>query len=328
MPTAFDLINQLPKLKKTTEVWLNDVSKYCPQQALCNLEKGFQRFWAGRKKRQKVGFPCFKSRRNGAGSFYVQDVKAAIGYIQLPKIGRIRLKERGYIPVGPRIIRAVVSERAGRWFVGVLVEQDQPIFTGVKDAHAVVGVDLGVKTMAVVSDGQTFDSPKPLKRRLRKLARLNRSMHRKQKGSNNRRKATAKLARLHFKIANIRKDAIHKMTSRLTKTKSVIVIEDLHVLGLMRNRRLSRAIGDVGFGEIRRQLTYKGKWYDCDVQVADRFFPSSRICSCCGEINDALTLADRTWTCLGCKTAHDRDENASKNLEYIAVSPTEMQNAG
>lgn len=153
-------------------------------------------------------------------------------------------------------------------------------------------------------------------------------MSRKVKGSNNRKKAAKKLAKLHYKIANIRRDSIHKITTHLTKTKSRIVIEDLNVSGMMKNRKLSRAISDLGLFEFRRQLEYKGKWYGCQIDVANRFFPSSKMCSCCGAIKHDLTLADRTFVCEKCEFIKDRDLNASCNLESYTVSSTEINAYG
>jgi putative transposase len=242
--------------------------------------------------------------------------------IQLPRLGRLKLKEKGYLPTTAKILSASVSEKAGRWFVSIQVEQDQPEYTGQKDEHDVVGVDLGIKTLATVSDGQTFDNPKPLKKRLRKLKKLNQDVSRKVKGSQNRKKAVGRLAKLYARISNIRKDTLHKITTILAKTKRIIGIEDLNVSGMMKNRCLARSIADLGLFEWRRQLEYKGKWYSCLIRVIDRWFPSSKTCHICGEINDNLMLADREWTC-ACGVRHDRDFNASKNLEYVAASLSE-----
>lgn len=176
-----------------------------------------------------------------------------------------------------------------------------------------VGVDLGIKRLATCSDGEVFENPKALRSRLKKLQRLSRNVSRKVKGSQNRKKAQKKLAKLHYKIACIRKDTIHKLTTSLTKTKSRIVIEDLNVSGMMKNRRLSRAIADVGLFEMRRQFEYKGKWYGCEIDVADRFYPSSKRCSACGKINKELQLSDREFVC-ECGNEADRDWNASVNL--------------
>ena len=236
----------------------------------------------------------------------------------------MKLKERGYLPLTAKILSASVSERAGRWFVSIQVEEDQPEYQGVKDDHGIVGVDLGIKTLATVSDGKVYQNPKPLKTKLRKLKRLQQSVSRKVKGSNNRKKATKKVARLYLKISNVRKDTLHKMTTTLAKTKRVVGIEDLNVSGMMKNRKLSRAIADLGLFECRRQLNYKGDWYGCKIVLVDKFYPSSKLCSVCGEIKEDLTLADREWDCAGCGTHHDRDDNASKNLEYAAASSAEV----
>jgi putative transposase len=269
-------------------------------------------------------FPKFKSKKNGIGGFRLTGtIKVYNDAVQLPRLGRLRLKERGYLPANAKILSASVSERAGRWFVSIQVEEDLPAYQGVKDEHDVVGVDLGIKTLATVSDGTKYENPKPLKTKLRKLKKLQQSVSRKVKGSNNRKKATKKVARLHLRISNVRKDTLHKMTTTLAKTKRVVGIEDLNVSGMMKNRCLARSIADLGLFELRRQLSYKGDWYSCKIVPVDRFFPSSKTCNVCGEIKDDLTLADREWDCVGCGTHHDRDHNAAVNLENVAASSVE-----
>ena len=331
-PSAMDLNKRLVVLKQTEFPWMYESSKCAPQQALRNLDHAFANFFRKCKqnKRGKKGFPRFKSRRNGVGSFYLQGaIRASETHITLPRIGEVRLKEHGYLPTADvKVLSATVSERAGRWFVSLLVETEKPAASGVKDIeHSVVGVDLGIKTLAVCSDGTEFANPHALKSKMRRLRRLQKSVSRKQKGSSNRRKAVAKVATLHWRIANTRRDVLHKLTTRLTRTKSAVVIEDLNVRGMLANRHLARAIADVGFGEFRRQLEYKGEWYGCQILVADSFYPSSKTCSDCGWINADLTLADREWVCAECRTVHDRDHNAALNLEHLAVSLTESLNA-
>lgn len=223
------------------------------------------------------------------------------------------------MPLDAKILSACVSEKAGKWFVSIQVEET--INPSAKP-EAIVGVDLGIKTLAVCSDGTTFDNPKALKSNLGRLQRRSRQMSKKGKGSKNRKKAQRKLARLHYKISCVRKDTIHKITTYLTKTKSKVVIEDLNVSGMMKNRRLSRSIQDLGLFELRRQLEYKGKWYGCEIIVADRFYPSSKSCSNCGWIKKDLTLADRIFDCDSCGLKMDRDLNASCNLESYTVSST------
>lgn len=328
IPNAIELHRRLNELKKTEIPWAYECSKCSFQEALRNLDRAFSNFWTARKTKRRMGFPKFKSKKNGIGGFRLTGtIIVSSDRIQLPRLGTIRLKEKNYLPTDAKILNATVTERAGRWFVSVLVEMEQPEYTGIKDKKDVVGVDLGIKTLATVSDGTVYENPKPLKTRLRKLRRLQRAVARKVKGSRNRRKAADRVARLYLKVSNIRKDTLHKMTTCLTKTKSAVGIEDLNVSGMLRNRCLARSIADLGLGEWRRQMTYKGVWYKCHIAVADRFFASSKTCSVCGEINENLTLADREWVCEGCGTHHDRDFNASSNLEYVAASSTETINA-
>lgn len=323
VPNAMELHKQLNTLKQKDFPWMYDVSKCSPQEALRNLDRAFENFF---KKRAK--FPKVKSKKHGVGKFRLTGtIKVTDGYVQLPRLGRLKLKEKGYLPTNAKILSATVSERAGHWFVSILVEENLQEQESVKDEYNKVGIDLGIKTLATVSDGTSYPNPAPLKKKLKKLKRLQRAVSRKVKGSKNRRKAADKVARLHYHIANIRRDTLHKMTTKLTKTKLLVGIEDLNVSGMMKNRKLSRAIADLGLFELRRQLEYKGLWYDCLVVPIDRFFPSSKMCHVCGEINENLTLADREWTCEGCGTHHDRDFNASKNIEYAAVSLTEAKNA-
>ena len=318
-PNAIELHRRLNVIKPTELPWMYEVSKCSPQEALRNLDRAFDNFF---KKRGK--FPKFKSKKNGIGGFRLTGtIKVTENSVQLPRLGILKLKERGYLPLTAKILSASVSERAGRWFVSLQVEEDIPEYTGVKDEHDTVGVDLGIKTLATVSDGKVYKNPKPLKTKLRKLKRLQQSVSRKVKGSNNRKKATKKVARLYLNISNVRKDTLHKMTTILAKTKRVVGIEDLNVSGMMKNRCLARSIADLGLFELRRQLTYKGGWYVCKIVPVDRFYPSSKLCSVCGEINENLTLADREWICEGCGTKHDRDHNASVNLENVAASSSE-----
>jgi putative transposase len=318
IPNAIELHRRLNSLKKTEFEWMYEVSKCSPQEALRNLDRAFINFFEKRGK-----FPRFKSKKNGIGGFRLTGtIKVESGHIQLPRLGRLKLKEKGYLPTTAKILSASVSERAGRWFVSIQVEQEQPEYIGQKDEHDVVGVDLGIKTLATVSDGQTYKNPKPLKTKLWKLKKLNQDVSRKVKGSQNRKKAVSKVAKLYYKISNIRKDCLHKMTTILAKTKRIIGIEDLNVSGMLKNHKLARSIADLGLFEWRRQLEYKGKWYGCLIKIIDRWFPSSKTCHICGEINENLTLADREWIC-SCGIHHDRDFNASKNIEYVAASLSE-----
>jgi putative transposase len=310
----------LNALKKTDLGWMYAVSKCAPQEALRNLDRAFAHFFRRVKekkagKKVKVGYPQFKSKKNGLSSFRLTGtIRVFDDAIQLPRLGRLRLKERGYVPSeGVRILNATVSERAGRWFVSVQVEMEQPDPAG--EERPVVGVDLGIARLATGSDGASLENPRALKRALRKIKRWQRTVSRRQKGSANRRKAVARLAQAHGRVANLRKDTLHQATSRLAKTKSVVVLEDLNVSGMLHNHPLAQAIADAGLYEFRRQMTYKGAWYGCRVVIAPRYYPSTKRCSRCGNVKTTIGLGERVYECEVCGLQIDRDLNAALNLE-------------
>lgn len=330
-PSAIDLHRELNTLKPTTVPWMYAVSKCAPQEALRNLDQAFAHFFRRAKLKQqgqwrgKLGYPKRKTRKNGLGSFRLTGAITVFpDAIQLPRLGRLRLKERGYLPTDAPILSATVSEQAGHWYVSVLVEQEQdvPDHTG-----PVVGVDLGVKTLATLSDGMVAPNPRHLRSSLKRLKCCQRGVSRKQQGSHNRRKAVRRLARLHRHIAQQRANTLHQLTSHLAKTKSAVVIEDLNVAGMLKNPHLAQAIGDVGFAEFRRQLTYKAAWYGCRVVVVSQWEPSSKRCSGCGYVKEVLSLAERTYRCEACGLVLDRDLNAAINLSQLAGSSPDSQNA-
>ncbi len=213
-----------------------------------------------------------------------------------------------------KIRSATISRVADRWFVSITVDTRDLSHLPKAENQGAAGVDLGVSALATLSTGERIAGPKPHTALLGRLKRLSRRLSRKQKGSANRAKAKAKLARLHARIANIRQDALHKLTSDLTRRFHTIAIEDLNVRGMVKNRHLSRWIADMGFFEFRRQLGYKAAMRGGVVVVANRFFASSKTCSACGYQRDNLPLAVREWTCPACGTVHDRDVNAARNL--------------
>jgi putative transposase len=334
-PNARSLHKELNVLKQTEIPWMYDVSKCCGQEALRDLEKAFKHFFRKchlKKMGQwndKLGYPRFKSKKKGVGSFRLTgSIHVTDKSIQLPRLGKLRLKEKGkkkkYIPTsGVNILSATVSEQAGRWFVSVQVEEE--IADPVPASGKAIGVDLGIKTLATCSDGRTIENPKALRKNLKKLKRLNRRHSRKQERSKNRKKAARKLARLHARIAHIRSDALHKATSAIVaKTKPdcqrpcTIVIEDLNVQGMLKNRNLSRAIADVGFAELRRQLEYKAGLAGSTSKVVSRWYPSSKTCSNCEWVDEDQTLADRVFLCQECGMVLDRDLNAALNLAASA----------
>ncbi|HUY76019.1 MAG TPA: RNA-guided endonuclease TnpB family protein [Ktedonobacterales bacterium] len=334
-PSAIDLHRELNALKQTALPWMYAVSKCAPQEALRNLDRAFAHYFRRCQQKQtgqwhgKVGYPHPKSKKKGLGSFRLTgSLHIDVAAIQLPRLGRLRLKERGYLPTTPtdgvKLLSATISEQAGHWYVSVQVEQEQ---TAPDNAGPVVGVDLGVKVLATLSDGTVIANPKPLKRQLKKIKRLHKAVTRKHKGSNNRKKAVRKLGAQYRRVANQRANTLHRLTTRLAKTKAVIVIEDLYVAGMLKNHHLAQAIADAGFAEFRRQVTYKATWYGSRVVVVSRWEPTSKRCSHCGWLDADLTLADRVFACAGCGLTLDRDLNAARNLERLAASSADNGNA-
>src|SRR5580704_8281828 len=290
-PTAIALHRELNALKKTDIPWMYSVSKCAPQEALWNLDAAFTNFfrrcalkkqgtWKG-----KLGYPQFKTKKKGLGSFRLTGRIVVLDKtIVLPRLGRLRLKEREYLPTSDevQILSATVSEQAGHWYVSLQVEEEHPV---AENSGPAVGIDLGIKSLATLSDGEVIANPRHLKRRLKKLKRLQRVVSRRKKGGKNRKKAVRKLAKLHLQIKNQRRNTLHQVTTKLAKTTSVLVIEDLNVGGMLKNHRLAQAIGDVGFYAFKRQLLYKASWYGAKVILADQWEPSSKRCSRCGLID-------------------------------------------
>ncbi|WP_220196837.1 RNA-guided endonuclease InsQ/TnpB family protein [Ktedonospora formicarum] len=328
-PTAIDLHREINALKPS-EPWMREVSKCAFQEGLRDLDAAFKHFfrkcrlkkagtWKG-----KCGYPRFKSRKKAiGGARFTGSIRVSAGAIQVPRLGRLRLKEHGYFPLGGKISSATISEQAGRWFVSICVHEEEKASQAA--TGGVIGVDLGIKRLATLSDGRTFENPKALRKKITALKRLSRRHSRKAKGSRNRQKAKQRLSRKHARIANVRNDALHQATAQIVaRTKPnqerprVIVLEDLHIAGMLKNRRLARAIADVGMYEFKRQILYKAEQAGAKVLLASRWEPSSKTCSCCGWINEALTLSDRVFVCLKCGNVQDRDANAANNLAALA----------
>lgn len=319
-PTAIDLHRELNHRKRTDLGWLYESSKCAPQEALRNLDLAYRNFFEGR-----AGFPRFHSKRRGEGSFRLTgSIRVERGHVTLPRIGRVKLKERGYLPVGIHVRSATISEKAGRWLLSIAVEEERP--TPSPPEGESVGVDLGITVLATVSDGATFPNPKAWSRKVRKLMRLQREVSRKEKGSKNREKAKRRLSRCHVRVADLRKDAMNKVTTMLARTKPVIVIETLRPQNMLKNHHLARSLADASFGDFLRQLEYKGRWYGSRLVRADPFYPSTKLCSGCGALKE-MPLSERTYSCPVCGMVMDRDLNASRNLAMLAVSSTESLNA-
>jgi putative transposase len=340
-PSAMDLQRELNTLKQTKTPWMYEISKCAPQEALRYLDTAFAHFYRrSRLKRQGtlkggVGHPQRKSKKRGLGSFRLTgSIAVHSDAIQLPRLGRLRLKKHAYLPTDVHIRSATVGERGGCWYVSVLVEQEHvaPMNHG-----SAVEVDLGVKTLATLSDGTVEPNLHHLRSCLKRFKRCQRAVSRSlaqspaiwRKRNGSRKKGVQRLARLHRHIAHQPANTLHQLTSRLAKTKSVVVIEDLNVSGMLKNHVVAQAIGDAGFGEFRRQLTYKAAWYGCRVIVANRWEATSKTCSDCGWGDDALTLADRVFCHQNppWRLVMDRDRNAAINLAKLAGNSSERQNA-
>jgi putative transposase len=319
---------ELNLLKKTEFPWMYDSSKCVFQEALRDLDTSFKNFFRGLKQGKNIGFPKFKSKHGDKQSFRLTgSIHVFDGSVQLPRLGELKLKENNYLPKEDKILSATVSKHANKYFVSISVEKEIELPENLN--HHTIGVDLGIKDLAITSDGVYFENPKSYKKFLKKLKRHQRSLSRKVKGSNNSRKQQQKVAKLHFKISNIRKDNIHKLTSSWVKTKpSKIVIEDLSAKNMMKNHCLSQSIADSSFGEIRRQLEYKCKWNGIELVTANRFFPSSKKCSCCGNVKEVLKLSDRVYKCENCGLEIDRDLNAAINLKNYTESSSEIHASG
>ena len=325
LPSAIGQHKEWNSWKKGTDgvPWWPEVSKCVPQEALRDLERGMRAFWdsrTGKRPGPKIHFPRFKKKGRSRDSFRLTGaIHLHRRAVTLPRIGTVRLLEDAArwverIEAGSvRVTSATVSREADRWFVALAVEAERPILAH-PEAGDTIGVDLGVLALATLSDGTVIPGPKALRRGLLRLRRLSRAHARKRRGSHNRARAARRLARHHSKVAAVRRDHLHKLTTRLAKTHGRIVVEDLNVKGMLGNRRLARALADAGFYEFRRQLTLQCRWYGSDLVVADRWYPSSKTCSGCGAVKPELSLSERTYRCQSCGVVLDRDLNAAINL--------------
>jgi putative transposase len=314
-PTQAALRRQLNAIKREQFPWMLEVTKNAPQMAIIQLGQAFENFFTGRAR-----YPQFRKKGIHDRFTVTNDQFNVAGCrIRIPKLGWVRMREP--LRFAGKILSATVSRTASRWYVSINVETADTSHLPQAENQGAVGVDLGVAALATLSTGEApIVGPKPHKALLERLRRLCRSLSRKQKGSANRRKAKAKLAKLHARIAAIRADALHKLTTDLTRRFHTIGIEDLNVRGMAKNRRMARSILDIGWFEFRRQLKYKAAIRGGEVVVASRFFASSKMCSTCGHKLETLPLSVRAWTCPGCGAHHDRDMNAAINLKNMAAS--------
>lgn len=306
-PTAIDLHKWLVALVKSENEWYYECSKSTPQQALMALREAWKRCF-----NKTAGVPKFK-KKGRRDSFTLEGTVKILGNnkIQVPVIGVLKTYER--LPqIKPKSV--TISRQADRWFISFRFEVE----TQNTEHTDVVGVDLGIKSLATLSTGEVVLGAKSCKKYEAKLSRMQWLHRHKIKGNANWKKAQLQIARLHRKIANIRKDTLHKLTTLLAKNHGTVVIEDLNVSGMMANHKLAKSIQDMGFYEFRRQLTYKCELYGSKLVVVDRWFPSSKTCSNCGTKKETLSLSERVFECQKCGFVIDRDLNAAINLSLYA----------
>jgi len=307
-PTAIDLHKWLVALVKPECPWYYEVSKCAPQYALRDLADAWTRAF------RKTSKPPRFKKKGRSDSFTLDGgIKLDHFRIKVPKIGWLRTHER--LPVCDQPKSVTISRTADRWFISFKLEVEPVNYP---KSYPVVGVDLGIKTLAVLSTGKVFESASSYRFFEKKLSRLQWLNRHKQVRSANWKKAQVKIARLHRKIANIRKDTLHKLTTYLAKNHGRIGIEDLNVSGMMANHNLAKAIADMGFYEFRRQLEYKCQLYGSTLIVVDQWYPSTKICSRCHTKKDSMPLSQRVFRCNNCGLEIDRDLNASINLEIAA----------
>ena len=345
-PSAFSLKKQFNAIKGEQYPFVYDVTKYATQQPFINLEKAFKKFF-----KEHTGFPRFKRKKDNEGSFYIggdlcklsflntnsrafkkmsHNEKMNHQYLKVPHIGCVRMTE--CVRFNGKINGVVISQKCGRFYASFSMEISEEEYKrthphSTEEKHGAVGIDLGIKNAMVLSNGVAICNPKPLVKFQRTITRLSRQLdkrvHARTKQerlnsvakSNNYRKMSVRLANAHARVANIRRDYLHKVTTALTYTYSEIAMEDLNTNGMMKNHKLAKAIADVSFGKVNELLKYKAAYNDIKLVTADRFYASSQLCSTCGYKNKAVkNLSVRRWTCPQCGAVHDRDHNAAKNL--------------
>ena len=300
--------------------WVYEVAKDVAEGAFADAGTALKNYFdskKGERKGVKIGFPRFKSKKNKKQSFRLNNDKFWVdGHtIRIPKLGEVNMAEP--LRFVGKIMGAVVSKVADWWYVSIQVELEQPAPKQFQKKST--GVDVGIKALATLSDGSELENQKPLRSQIKQLRKLARSVSRRIKGSNRWWKAKRRLARFHATIANKRADDLHKASHKIASTYAFVGVENLHVKGMVKNRRLSFAISDVGLGEFLRQIEYKSAAFGGQVVKVGRFFASSKTCNDCGYINKELVLSDRKWTCQGCGVINQRDWNAAKNIEQEAL---------
>jgi putative transposase len=323
-PSEGKLRKQLNSIKREQFPWMLEVTKCAPQAAIMNVGQAYSSYFKSLKTKsnRKVGRPKFKSKRDAKQSFYIDNtgerIEDNLFYVPNLKSG-IKMAEQ--LRFSGKIMSYTVSKDVDRWYVSVSVDttaQELP------KTGKTIGIDLGIKTLAVMSDGSVIENSRLLKQNLKKLRRQQRAFARKQKESKNREKNRVKLARIHRKIRLKRRDIIQQATTKLVRNYDVLVIEDLSVANMVKNRKLALAISEIGWGMFRETLRYKCEMYGKKLIVAGKFYPSSKTCSNCGCIKDSLKLSERTYNCEDCGFSIDRDLNAALNLEKLGTCCPEV----
>ncbi|MDD9335441.1 MAG: RNA-guided endonuclease TnpB family protein [Rickettsiaceae bacterium] len=301
----YDNAKQLTLLKREKE-WLRDCNSQSLQATLKHLDSAYRMFF-----RKTHAFPNFKDK-NAKQSFTIpQHFKLEDNKIHFPKFNEgIKVEEHRKLQ-GKFVVATLSKSTTNKYYISIIVEKEIQTSSLIEKS---IGIDLGIKDLIICSDGKKYHNIRSLSNLENKLRYKQKQLSKKVKGSNNRKRAKHKVAIVHEKIKNTRSDYIHKMTKAIINENQVIIVEDLHVKGMMRNHKLAKAISDVAWHEIHRQLEYKSKWNGRAYHIIDRFFPSSKMCSSCNFVNDQLTLKDRTWSCPSCGTQLDRDLNASINI--------------
>lgn len=311
-----EMLNNTPTQYKKEYPWLKEVDSLALANAQLNLNKAYKNFFRDKS----IGFPKFKSKKNRQsyttnnqnGTIYIKD-----GYIKLPKL-KSMVKIKQHRQFHGKIKSCTISKTpTNKYYISILIDEN---IKQLPKSNNKVGIDLGIKDFAITSYGEIFENPKHLRKSEKRLQKLQRDLSRKKKGSNNRNKARLKVAKLHEKIANQRKDFLHKVSTQLIHENQVVVIEDMRVKNMMQNRKLAKAISEVSWFEFRRMLEYKAKWYGRELIIAPSNYASSQLCSNCGnKSSQTKDLGCRTYICPVCGMVMDRDINASKNLLKLAM---------
>ena len=302
--------------KQADHSWLYEISSVPTQQALRHLQTAFRNFFEKRAR-----YPSFKKKHGKQSAEYTKSAfkwDPATKTLKISQLGKLKVRWSRDFKSSPTTV-TITKDRAGRYFVTLVLDEEiKPL----KKTGKEIGVDLGISRLATLSNGERISNPKHFRKMEKKLARAQRIVSRRQKGSNRRERARLRVAKIHAKIADTRADHMHKITADLVRRFDVIAIEDLNVRGMVKNRCLAKSISDASFFMFRQQLSYKCEWYGKDLVVVDRFFPSSKRCHVCGHIVEKLPLSIREWTCPECGADHDRDENAAKNILAAGLAVT------